>query len=105
MLLGSECGTGKLWGSFWEGCPFVMLLRVGKSIARLRTRWYPAAMTTQFLTDQEGKRVAVVLPVEEFDELMEDVSDLAAVAERRNEERFTLDQVKQRLIADGLLPD
>jgi hypothetical protein len=49
--------------------------------------------------------VAVVLPVEDFDELMEDVSDLAAVAERRDEERFTLDQVKQRLIADGLLPD
>lgn len=62
-------------------------------------------MTTQFLTDQEGKRVAVVLPVDDFDELMEDVSDLAAVAERRDEERFTLDQVKQRLIADGLLPD
>ena len=80
-------------------------VRVGKSIARLRIRWYLAVVTTQFLTDQEGKRVAVVLPVEEFDELMEDVSDLAAVAERRNEERFTLDQVKQRLIADGLLPD
>jgi hypothetical protein len=61
-------------------------------------------MTTQFLTDQAGKRVAVVLPVEDFDELMEDVSDLATVAERRNEDRFTLEQVKQRLIADGLLP-
>jgi PHD/YefM family antitoxin component YafN of YafNO toxin-antitoxin module len=60
-------------------------------------------MTTQFLTDQAGKRVAVVLPVEEFEELMEDVSDLAAVAERRNEERTSLEQVKERLIADGLL--
>jgi|DewCreStandDraft_4_1066084.scaffolds.fasta_scaffold36225_3 PHD/YefM family antitoxin component YafN of YafNO toxin-antitoxin module len=60
-------------------------------------------MTTQFLTDQAGNRVAVVLPVEDFDELMEDVSDLAAVAERRNEERTSLEQVKERLIADGLL--
>jgi PHD/YefM family antitoxin component YafN of YafNO toxin-antitoxin module len=60
-------------------------------------------MTTQFLTDQTGKRVAVVLPVEDFDELMEDVSDLAAVAERRNEERTSLEQVKENLIADGLL--
>lgn len=55
-------------------------------------------MTTQFLTDQAGKRMAVVLPVEDYDELMEDVSDLAAVAERRNEDRMTLEQVKQRLI-------
>lgn len=62
-------------------------------------------MTTQFLTDQAGKRVAVVLPIEDFDELMEDVSDLAAVAERRNEERLTLEQVKQSLVADGLLSD
>jgi len=64
---------------------------------------YDLTMTTQFLTDQAGKRVAVVLPVEEFEELMEDVSDLAAVAERRNEERTSLEQVKERLIADGLL--
>lgn len=60
-------------------------------------------MTTHFLTDQAGKRVVVVLPVEDFDELMEDVSDLAAIAGRRNEERVTLEQVKQRLITDGLL--
>jgi PHD/YefM family antitoxin component YafN of YafNO toxin-antitoxin module len=63
-----------------------------------------SAMNTRFLTDESGKRVAVVLPMEEYEELMEDVSDLAAVAERRNEERVTLEEVKQRLIADGLLP-
>jgi PHD/YefM family antitoxin component YafN of YafNO toxin-antitoxin module len=63
-----------------------------------------SAMSTRFLTDESGKRVAVVLPMEEYEELMEDVSDLAAVAERRNEERVTLEEVKQRLIADGLLP-
>jgi len=61
-------------------------------------------MSMQFLTDEGGKKIAVVLPVEDYEELMEDVSDLAAVAERRNEERVTLDQVKRRLIADGLLP-
>ncbi|HUF64246.1 MAG TPA: hypothetical protein VMN36_19370 [Verrucomicrobiales bacterium] len=61
-------------------------------------------MSTQFLTDESGRRVAVVLPVEDYEDLMEDVSDLAAVAERRNEERVTLAEVKQRLIADGLLP-
>ncbi len=60
-------------------------------------------MTTQFLTDQAGKKVAVVLHVEDFDDLMEDISDLAAVAARRHEERLTLAQVKQRLIADGLI--
>lgn len=61
-------------------------------------------MRTQFLTDQSGKRVAVVLSVDDYEELMEDVSDLVVIAERRNEQRVTLEEVKQRLIADGLLP-
>jgi len=60
-------------------------------------------MNTQFLTDVAGTRVAVVLPVDEVDDLMEDVSDLAAIAERRDEERSSLAEVKQRLISDGLL--
>ncbi len=61
-------------------------------------------MTTRFLTDENGKRVAVVLPVEDYEDLMQDVSDLAAVAERRNEERVTLEEVTQRLFSGGLLP-
>jgi hypothetical protein len=61
-------------------------------------------MNTQYLTDEGGRKIAVVLPVQEFEELMEDVSDLAAVAERRGEERVSLAEVRQRLIADGLLP-
>jgi len=61
-------------------------------------------MNTQYLTDEGGRKIAVVLPVQEFENLMEDVSDLAAVAERRGEERIPLAEVKQRLIADGLIP-
>jgi hypothetical protein len=66
--------------------------------------WHAPAMNTQYLTDEGGRKIAVVLPVQEFEELMEDVSDLAAVAERRGEERISLAEVRQRLIADGLLP-
>jgi hypothetical protein len=60
-------------------------------------------MTTQFITDAEGGKVAVVIPIAEYEDLLEDVSDLACVAERRDDQRFTLAEVKQRLIADGLL--
>lgn len=60
-------------------------------------------MTTQYLTDERGEKVAVVIPIADFDELMEDVADLACVAERRDEERVSLAEVKQQLIAGGLL--
>lgn len=61
-------------------------------------------MSTQFITDEDGQRVSVVLPVAEYEELLQDVSDLAAVAERREEKRVSLADVKKRLIADGPLP-
>ena len=60
-------------------------------------------MNTQFLTDASGGKVAVVIPISEYEDLMEDVEDLASVAERRDDERVSLEDVKNRLIADGLL--
>jgi PHD/YefM family antitoxin component YafN of YafNO toxin-antitoxin module len=61
-------------------------------------------MSTQFITDDQGKKVAVVIPIADYEELLEDVADLAKVAERRDEERISLDEVRRQLINDGLLP-
>ena len=47
-------------------------------------------MNTQYITDDHGDKLAVVIPMRDYQELMEDVSDLAAVAERRNEETVPL---------------
>jgi PHD/YefM family antitoxin component YafN of YafNO toxin-antitoxin module len=60
-------------------------------------------MTTQYLTDERGAKVAVVIPIADYDALMEDIADLACVAERRDEERVSWDDVKKQLITDGLL--
>jgi len=54
----------------------------------------------QFLTDAQGKRTAVVLPIEEYERLLEDLHDLGAVAERRDEATISLDELKHRL-AEG----
>lgn len=61
-------------------------------------------MNTQYLTDEDGRKIAVVIPVQDFEELLDDIPDLAAVAERRGEECISLAEVKRRLIADGLIP-
>ena len=60
-------------------------------------------MSTQFLTDDVGRKVAVVIPMADYQALMNDVEDLAVAAERRDEERVPLEIVKERLVADGLL--
>ena len=61
-------------------------------------------MTTQYLTDERGEKVAVVIPIADYDALMEDVADLAFVAERRDDDRISLEEVKKQLVADGLIP-
>jgi hypothetical protein len=66
--------------------------------------FWPMSAGTQFLTDANGARVAAVIPIEEYEELMQDIEDLAVVAERRDEPRASLEDVKRRLKDDGLLP-
>jgi hypothetical protein len=57
----------------------------------------------QFLTNEKGERVSVVLPVAEYEELLEDLEDLARIAERREEPAITHDELVARLKADGLV--
>ncbi len=57
----------------------------------------------QYLVDESGQKTAVVLPVEEYEELIEDIHDLAVIAERKDEPTTGFDELKKRLEADGLL--
>ncbi|HMV40880.1 hypothetical protein [Plasticicumulans sp.] len=57
----------------------------------------------QFITDADGARVAVVLSLAEYEALLEDIADLAAVAERQDEDCVSFEELKAGLRADGLL--
>jgi PHD/YefM family antitoxin component YafN of YafNO toxin-antitoxin module len=61
------------------------------------------AAQEQFVVDPNGKKTAVILSLKRYQELMEDLHDLAMVAERRNERPISLDEMKRRLRKDGLL--
>ena len=37
----------------------------------------------QFITSEDGKKTAVVRPIEDYEKLLEDIEDLAVLAERR----------------------
>jgi hypothetical protein len=57
----------------------------------------------QYLTDELGTKTSVVIPVETYEEMLEDIQDLVAIAERKNEESVPFDEVVKRLKVDGLL--
>ena len=59
----------------------------------------------QFVTDPEGRKTAVILSIEEYNELLEDLSDLAVVSERMNEPTIPHNKVVAELKEDGYLSD
>lgn len=65
--------------------------------------WVIKAMPKQYITDTTGQKISVILPMEEYMELMEDVKDLAVVAELRDEPTIPWEQVKRELMDNDLL--
>ena len=59
----------------------------------------------QYVTDDKGEKTAVLLPIKEYEALMEDLSDLAAIADRRGEDSVPHDQFVAELREDGILSD
>ena len=57
----------------------------------------------QYITNTDGEKTAVIVPIAEFEELLEDVEDLAAVAERRDEPTVSHDELLAELKRDGLI--
>ncbi len=57
----------------------------------------------KYLIDESGQKTAVVLTVEDYEGLLEDIHDLAVIAERKDEPTINFDELKKRLVADGLL--
>jgi len=58
---------------------------------------------TQYITNEKGERVSVVIPIEEYALLLEDVQDLAAVAERREDPAISRAELIRRLKANSLV--
>ena len=58
----------------------------------------------QYVMNQAGEKTAVILPITEFEELLDDLEDLAAVAERRAGSTISHDEAAAELKRDGLIP-
>jgi hypothetical protein len=60
-------------------------------------------LKVQYISDEAGEKTGVVLPIREFQDLLEDLSDLAALAERRDEPTISHEALRAELKRDGLL--
>jgi PHD/YefM family antitoxin component YafN of YafNO toxin-antitoxin module len=62
-------------------------------------------LNVQYVTDESGEKNAVILPIEEFRQLVEDLNDLAVSAERVDEPTISHQQLIDELKTDDRLPD
>ena len=56
-----------------------------------------STLQERYVVDAQGSRMAVILSLDQYERLMEDLHDLAIVAERREEEPISLEEMKRRL--------
>jgi hypothetical protein len=60
-------------------------------------------LEVQYVTNETGEKTAVIMPIADFRGLMEDIEDLAAVAERREEPTVSHEDLIVELKRDGLI--
>ena len=51
----------------------------------------------EYITSQSGRKKAVILSIREYERMLEDLHDLAVVAERREEYPLSLAEMKHRI--------
>ena len=51
----------------------------------------------KYIVDSNGTKTAVILTIEQYEQLLEDLHDLAIVAERRSEHPISLAAMKAKL--------
>lgn len=57
----------------------------------------------QYITNEGGEKTSVILPISEFEELLEDIEDLAIMAERRDQPTISHEDLIAELKKDGLI--
>ena len=62
-------------------------------------------MQLNYVTNETGKKTAVILPIEEFEKLLEDIDDMAVLLERRDEPTIPFEEIIAKLKKNGLLQD
>ncbi|PKN01769.1 MAG: hypothetical protein CVU77_02185 [Elusimicrobia bacterium HGW-Elusimicrobia-1] len=61
------------------------------------------AVKEKFLVDNKGHKTAVVLGINFYNQLLDDMDDLRIIAERKDEPALSLKEVEKRLRHNGLI--
>ena len=60
-------------------------------------------LALNYITNESGEKTAVILPIAQFEKLLEDIEHLAIVAERRDEPTTNHADLLAELKQDGII--
>ena len=60
-------------------------------------------LALNYITNESGEKTSVILPIAQFEELLEDIEDLAIAAERRDEPTVSHADLLAELKQDGII--
>jgi len=63
----------------------------------------PINLHPQYITDNKGDKVSVIINMQEFEKMIEDIKDLTIIADRKNEKTTSHKDFLNELRADGVL--
>lgn len=61
------------------------------------------AKAEEYIVDKKGRKKSVILDIEEYEELLEDIESLALIADTQDEPKKSFEGIKKRLEASGRL--
>ena len=63
----------------------------------------PVNLHPQYITDDKGDKVSVIITMKEFENMLEDIEDLKTIADRKDEKTTSHEDFLKELKADGTL--
>ncbi|MFP4168300.1 MAG: hypothetical protein ACLFSY_05555 [Desulfonatronovibrionaceae bacterium] len=63
----------------------------------------PASEKPQFIINEKGEKESIILPIDKYYQLIEEIKDLAVVAERRSEDLIPHTDIVAELKNEGYL--
>lgn len=60
-------------------------------------------LNPQYITNETGIQTDIIISMKKFNELLEDIEDLAAIAERRKESSISHEELLKELKKDGFI--
>jgi hypothetical protein len=57
----------------------------------------------KYIVNEKGAKTDIIIPLDEYVELLEDLHDLAIIAERKDEPSVSLKELKKKLLDNGII--